>query len=294
VLERALGERKSQGYAEVATEIRPIAGRYIAGEESALIAGLSGGETVPSFRLDKSVPLHLGRLGALVHNAETLANVALIARHGGEWFKAIGAADAPGTCLVSVGGSVTDPGVFEVATGTPIYEILELAMPSYPLQAVLVGGFGGTWIKGELAATPYAPSALRQIGASMGAGIVVAIGNHVCGIRETERIAQFMAFESAGQCGPCLFGLPAIAQDLRAIADGVADRSALARLRERCGIVAGRGACRHPDGVVRLVQSALEVFAGDIASHLHGVPCRGSYLPSALVSFRSATQEVAR
>jgi NADH:ubiquinone oxidoreductase subunit F (NADH-binding) len=141
------------------------------------------------------------------------------------------------------------------------------------LQAVLVGGYGGVWIAKDAFTTPYAPTALRAIGAQMGVGVLVALGSTSCGIRETELIAQFMAAESAGQCGPCLFGLPAIAQDLHLIATGEADRTTLNWLLHRCGAVVGRGACRHPDGVARLVRSALEVFSTDVASHIGAMPC---------------------
>lgn len=280
---RALGERSVQRGPAASVEIRELPGRYVAGEESALVAGAAGATALPRFRPDKSVPLRIGRDQALVHNVETLAHIALIARHGGEWFKQVGSPEAPGTCLVTVSGAVALPGVVEVPTGEAIRDIVALARPTADVQAVLVGGFGGTWLSGEHGDTPYAPLALRDHGASMGAGILVALPVGACGLRETEHIARHMASQSAGQCGPCLFGLPALATDLGAIADGRADRAALQRLLERCAAVDGRGACRHPDGVVRLIQSALVVFAADLAAHLGGMPCAGSARMSVVV-----------
>jgi NADH:ubiquinone oxidoreductase subunit F (NADH-binding) len=85
-----------------------------------------------------------------------------------------------------------------------------------------------------------------------------------------------MAGESAGQCGPCVFGLPAIAEDLTLLAAGRSSHSVLERLCHRLDEVEGRGACGHPDGVVRIVRSALSVFADDLASHLRSGPCPGS------------------
>ena len=216
----------------------------------------------------------MGRKVAVVHNVETLAQVALIGRHGADWFREVGTAEAPGTCLVTVSGAVEKPGVVEVATGTAIDEIIGLAGPRRPVQAVLVGGYGGSWLSGEELGTPYGPDGLRAVGGSMGAGVLVVLPVEACGIRETERIARFMAAESAGQCGPCLFGLPALADDLRALAQGEGGRPLFERLLGHCQAVDGRGACRHPDGVVRLVRSALRVFAGDVAGHLQGCPCR--------------------
>ncbi len=219
--------------------------------------------------------MSVGRHAAVVHNAETLAHVALIARYGADWFREVGAAEAPGTCLVTISGGVECPGVVEVATGSPVSEIIGLARLSGPPQAVLVGGYGGTWLAAEDLTVPFAPAGLGRLGASMGAGVLVVLPAGTCGIQETARVARFMSGQSAGQCGPCLFGLPAIADDLATIADGTAGPAVLDRLLVRCSSVAGRGACRHPDGVVRLVRSALEVFSSDVASHVRGHPCRG-------------------
>jgi NADH:ubiquinone oxidoreductase subunit F (NADH-binding) len=283
ILGQALHQRRGAGWSTAPVEIRELAGRYIAGEESALAAGVNGRPGVPGYRPDKSVPVTMGRKVCVVHNVETLAHVALIARHGAEWFREVGTAEAPGTCLVTVSGAVEKPGVVEVATGTPIEEIVGLAGPTRVVQAVLVGGYGGTWVSGEQLGTPYGPAGLRSIGGSMGAGVLVVLPVEACGIRETERIARFMAAESAGQCGPCLFGLPALADDLRAIARGEGGNQVFDQLLGHCGTVDGRGACRHPDGVVRLVRSALKVFAGDLAGHLGGSPCGGSVKTSLLV-----------
>lgn len=282
-LSRALYERALRRLPSTPTEIRKLPGRYVAGEESALVAGAGGGLGVPSFRPDKSIPLRIGRDVALVHNVETLANVALIGRHGASWFKQVGSPEAPGTCLVTVSGGVERPGVIEVVIGTPVREILEIARPLGTVQAVLVGGYAGAWLSGEDASTPFAPTALGRLDASMGAGVLVVLGTGSCGIRETERIARFMASESAGQCGPCLFGLPAIADDLRSIADGRGDQKTLDRLVDRCSAVVGRGACRHPDGVARLVRTALAVFSKDVEVHLHGSACSASRHESVLM-----------
>jgi NADH:ubiquinone oxidoreductase subunit F (NADH-binding) len=283
VLVDAIGERLAAGMRDTPVEVARLAGRYIAGEESALVASVMGGPGLPRFRPDKSVALRMRRQTAVVQNVETLAQVALIARYGAAWFREVGTDEAPGTCLVTVSGAVERRGVLEVAIGTPVDRIIGRAGPTGPVQAALVGGYGGSWLSPDELSTRYAPAELAAVGASMGAGVVVVLPEDVCGLRETERMARFMAAESAGQCGPCLFGLPAIADDLRAIADGSADRSGIDRLERRCGAVDGRGACRHPDAVVRMVRSALKVFGGDVEAHLGGRPCRGSGKPSLLV-----------
>jgi NADH:ubiquinone oxidoreductase subunit F (NADH-binding) len=254
----------------------------VTGEESALVSWLNHRPAVPIFRIDKSIPLNVARRSALVHNAETLSQIALIARHGPEWFRQVGTAEAPGSTLVTVTGAVRSPGVLEVELGTPVAEILGRAGVDTELSAVLLGGYGGAWLDASRLSTPYAPGPLADAGATHGVGVVIALPGTSCGISETARLARYMAGESAGQCGPCVFGLPAIADDLEQLAIGRADAEVLGRIARRSAVVEGRGGCRHPDGVVRLVRSALEVFATDAMAHVGGRPCLGYDLPTVL------------
>ncbi len=249
--------------------------RFVASEESALANYLTSGSATPTGRLsqvDRATVVVRGR-PALVDNVETLAQLALLARYGADWFRSAGTASAPGTMLVTVGGAVARPGVREIPLGTPL--AAALGEPSaVPVQAALVGGFGGNWVAlpagGEV---PLAPDAMRAVGLSLGVGTLLALPVHACGLATTARIVRYLAGESARQCGPCMFGLPAIADDLAAL---VAGMPALGRLRDRLGVVTGRGACAHPDGAVRLAASALAVFAADAAAHAAGRPCAGT------------------
>jgi NADH:ubiquinone oxidoreductase subunit F (NADH-binding) len=254
----------------------------VAGEESALVAWLDKGRALPSFRPDKSVPLEVSRRPALVHNAETMSQIALIARHGAAWFRQRGTVDAPGSTLVTISGAVDAPGVFEVDFGTPLSEMLGWARVDAELSGVLLGGYGGAWLKAPLLEVPYTPAALTAAGATLGVGIVIALPAMSCGLCETARIARYMAEQSAGQCGPCVFGLPALAGDLEQLARGSAEPDLVERIWARADAIEGRGACRHPDGVVRLVRSALDVFADDVVAHAHGRPCTGVTTPSVL------------
>jgi NADH:ubiquinone oxidoreductase subunit F (NADH-binding) len=259
---RAVAERCRAGSSRTVSVERPPA-RYVTGDAR------------PVLQVDKSVPLRVGRRPVLLHNAETLAHVALIARHGSAWFRELGTDDAPGSTLVTVTGAVHSPGVVEVELGTPVEDIVRRCGPTGPLSAYLVGGYGGAWLAAELGTTPLAKGPLARAGATLGVGTIVALPAGSCGIAETARIARWMAGESAGQCGPCVFGLPAIAGDLELLAGGRADAGVLARIDERSRSVVGRGACRHPDGVARMVRSALATFAADAAEHAVGHPCGG-------------------
>jgi NADH:ubiquinone oxidoreductase subunit F (NADH-binding) len=263
------------------TLVRPP-DRFVAGEESALAAWIESGASRPVFRPDKGTALRIGRQSALVHNAETLAHVAMIARTGPESFRAHGLLEDPGTCLVTISGAVENPGVVEVERGTPLIDIARRASPQHVPQALLVGGYGGAWVGPEHFATPCASLSLRSVGASAGVGVVVVLGPDACGLMESARIAHYLAGQSAGQCGPCVYGLPAIADDMARLARGHVDVALMARLDRRLREVNGRGACRHPDGAVQLVRSALGVFGADVRVHATGAPCAHADSPSQL------------
>jgi NADH:ubiquinone oxidoreductase subunit F (NADH-binding) len=269
----AVAERSDHRHAPLAEEIVRPPDRFIAGEESALVNWIDTGRSLPVFRPDKGTPLRIGRRPALVHNTETLAHLALIARDGPGPFRNRGMTGEPGTSLITVSGDVAHPGVVEVDRGTPLWDIAKLSHPVEPVQALLVGGYGGAWVGPEHFATPYATSPLRRIGAAAGVGVIVVLGASSCGLTESARIARYLADQSARQCGPCMYGLPAVADDLAQLARGQGDGDSMARLHRRLGQMMGRGACRHPDGAVGLVRSALAVFATDIAGHSQGRTC---------------------
>jgi len=282
VVEHAIGERSAARYARASELVVRPPDRFVAGEESALVSWIDHQRSLPVFRPDKGTPLRLGKRPVLVHNAETLAHIALIARHGPEGFLARGLVEEPGTSLVTLSGAVAQPGVVEVDRGTPLSEIVRRGTPVESAQALLVGGYGGNWVGPEHFDTPYASISLRTIGASAGVGVIAVLGEHACGVAETAHIARYLAGQSSGQCGPCVFGLPAIADDLALLARGQADSGLMARLQRRLGEVNGRGACRHPDGAVSLVRSALAVFATDVSAHDKGEPCAHWHKPSSL------------
>jgi NADH:ubiquinone oxidoreductase subunit F (NADH-binding) len=278
----AIAERARTDHAPAPeTLVRPP-DRFVAGEESALAAWLQSGASLPKFRPDKGMALRIGRQSALVHNAETLAHVAMIARSGADAFRAHGLLEDPGTCLVTISGAVENPGVVEVDRGTPLIDIAQRGTLRHTPQALLVGGYGGAWVAPEHFATPYASLSLRAVGSSAGVGVVVVLGPDACGLVESARIAHYLSAQSAGQCGPCVYGLPAIADDMARLARGRVDVALMARLDRRLQEVDGRGACRHPDGAVQLVRSALSVFAADVRVHADGAPCAHADRPTQL------------
>ncbi len=289
-VDQAIAERRSADHSRVMEEVARPPDRFVAGEESALVNWIETARSLPVFRPDKGRSLRIGKRPALVHNTETLAHVALIARRGPALFRARGLPDEPGTCLITISGAVTQPGVVETDQGTPLWEVAMRATPREPTRALLIGGYGGTWVAPEHFSTPYASMPLRAIGATAGVGVIVVLGQSSCGIAETARIVRYLADQSAGQCGPCVFGLPAIADDMARLARGHTDPGLPARLQRRLNEISGRGGCRHPDGAVGLVRSCLRVFAEDVASHHKGGPCAQSNRPTTLRLPRSVAQ----
>jgi NADH:ubiquinone oxidoreductase subunit F (NADH-binding) len=217
----------------------------------------------------------------LICNVETLAHIALIARHGPDWFRTAGSRSQPGTALVTVGGAVAHPGVCEIAFGSRFEELLHRAggVTERP-RALLIGGYGGTWLDARHMSTLRLGDDDPVLGAgSIGAGVLWVLGERSCGVLETARILDYLAAQSAGQCGPCVHGLSAIADSFDALARGGEAAGERARLRRWAAEVSGRGACRHPDGAARFLLTALEVFATEIDDHQAG-RCTATHGPT--------------
>ncbi|HUJ93217.1 MAG TPA: NADH-ubiquinone oxidoreductase-F iron-sulfur binding region domain-containing protein [Gaiellaceae bacterium] len=248
---------------------------FVTGEETALVQFLNGGPALPTFTPPRPFERGVGGAPTLVQNVETFAHLAQIARFGAEWFRAIGAGGERGSALVTLSGAVARPGVFEVAVGTPLRDVVAQAGGvTAELGAVLVGGYFGTWLPAAQAlAAPLSQAGLAPLGGAPGARAIVALPVSSCGLLETTRVVRWLAAESAGQCGPCVHGLEAIAGDLVRIARRDDPTGARAALDRRLPQLERRGACRHPDGVVRLVASALRVFAAEVELHVHHRRC---------------------
>jgi NADH:ubiquinone oxidoreductase subunit F (NADH-binding) len=273
-LEHAAAERDDG----IALHVVAVPERFVAGQETALVNWLNGGLAKPT--VDRVFERGVSGRPTLVQNVETLANLALIARHGAEWFRRLGTPNEPGTALVTALGAVRAPGVGEIELGTTLRDVLGnfggmTAMP----HALLVGGYFGTWVSArDVLDRPFTDEALRPFGASLGARLVIVLPHDACGLAETARTVRYLARESAEQCGSCFFGLPAIAEAFEHLAFGTGDAAqAVGRLSQLVPQVEGRGACALPTGATRLVTSALRVFAQEVERHRAGSCCGPSH-----------------
>jgi len=280
----AIEERSGLAGEDVRAQLVAVPDGYVAGQETALVNHLNGGPPVPTFTPPMPFEQGVRRRPTLINNAETLAHVALIARHGSQWFRQLGTSGHPGSALVTLSGPVGNPGVYEIEHGASLTSLIDAAGGGTArLRAALIGGYAGTWIGGErLAGVALSDEHLAPHGAALGAGVVVLLSEHACPVAETARIARWLAGESSGQCGPCVHGLDAIAGTLEEVAGGVAGANATRRLVSLASIVRRRGACGHPDGAVNFVSSALETFAMEFADHARHGRCDACMQPAEL------------
>ena len=210
-----------------------------------------------------------------MQNVETLAHVALVARFGAAWFRRVGTSENPGTMLLTVNGP-GPPLVVEAALGSSLRAATGLGANALAhTRAFLLGGYGGAWVSpevfGDLAVSE---SAARRAGATLGAGVIVPLPRDVCPLAEMADVVRYMEGQGAGQCGPCVHGLAELAEAMDRLAYGGPGGSQRPdRILEICTLVEGRGACRHPDGVVRFVRSGLGLFAHEVTSHQRRLPC---------------------
>jgi hypothetical protein len=185
-----------------------------------------------------------------VHNVETLARVATLT--GG----------AAVTTQLLTFTTPTGQTVVERDLDSTLAAAAAVAGVASPSN-VLLGGYGGTWHRWD----SVSDRSLRSLGSIISAGIVLTLPRETCGAAVTARVLRYLAQSSARQCGPCLFGLADLADVMDRVASGRGRRGDIDRLQSIAASVASRGACHHPDGAVRMLASALDVFAADLANH---------------------------
>jgi NADH:ubiquinone oxidoreductase subunit F (NADH-binding) len=256
---------------------------FISGQETALINLANTGLALPTFVGPRPFERGVQRLPTLVQNVETLAHIGLIARHGAAWFRQLGTPSDPGSAVVTVSGHVRAPGVYEIDQGMPLTQLLDTVGAPEQLAGVLIGGYFGSWVEPDaLPELRLSPGDLAQHGASLGAGVIAVLGEQACPVAETSRVADYLASQSAGQCGPCAHGLPAVADAVQRLATGTATHADRMNLERWLTELPGRGACQHPDGAVRFLVSSLRVFASQFAAHAREGVCPRCRRPGVL------------
>jgi NADH:ubiquinone oxidoreductase subunit F (NADH-binding) len=255
--ERATGGRLS-------TRVALVPSGYVSGQETALISALEGQQPKP--RQVPPYPFQSGLNGrpTFVSNIETFSQIgrALTGSYDG-------------TRLVTVSGAVKRPGITTVKQQMTFGELLEhVDGPTERLRGVLLGGYGGSWAHpAQLRDLRLEEFELRGHGLTLGAGIVFMLGESSCAVAEVARVTRWMASQTAGQCGPCVRGVGAIADALMQLTAPRRGPSGYARIERWSQMIQGRGACAHPDGVSRFVSTALETFSDEFDQHARTGGC---------------------
>lgn len=264
-LQTAVAERSEE---PVRFEILQTAGSFVSGQARAVIELAEGRANLPVTSWAPEAITGIKGRPTLLSNAETFAQVAVLLALGVNEYTRAGLPDEPGTVLLTVAGDGPGGVVLEVPYGVELHRVLEYC--GYGMDGpVLIGGYHGTWLPAqEVARRRVSRVDLALAGATLGAGVILPLDPTSCPVDITAQIVEYLAGHSAGQCGPCKNGLPALAQALGALARS-SDRTTSTRVKELSALVTGRGACAHPDGTVRLVRSLFRAFPDEIAAHEH-------------------------
>jgi len=286
-LQQAITEATAHGYLgtnilgsgyNLSVQVHTSGGRYICGEETALLTALEGKRAVP--RAKPPFPQLSGLWGrpTVVNNVETLCNIPHIINNGAAWFMDLGRGGDAGTKLYGASGHVRNPGAWELPMGTPLREILEEhaggMQPGYELRAVLPGGASTSFLMADTLDVPMNFGAVEKLGSRLGTGAVIVMDQRTCPVGMVRNLEHFFAQESCGWCTPCRDGLPWIERLLAGLEDGDGESDDLAILEEHVGLLGpGRTFCAHAPGAMAPLASGLRYFRADFERHIHDKRC---------------------
>lgn len=259
---RAMGNALDERDEKVTIVCHQAEPRFVAGQARAVLELMAGRPNLPVTAWQpEAISGHKGR-PTLLSNAETFAQMGRLFLVEEPGYTAHGTPEEPGTTLLTITAGPV-PEVMEVPFGTMLRDFLP---PSAIGRPALLGGFHGAWAPwSQLSQVVISVDGMKAQGTPLGAGVVVSTPE--CPVVFTSKIVDYLAGQSAGRCGPCFNGLPAMAAALRAV---VAGQDETARLAHLVDVVTRRGACAHPDGTARLAKSLLTAFPLEVQAHLEG------------------------
>lgn len=254
------------------------AGRYMAGEETALLNSLEGKRATP--RSKPPFPQVSGAWGkpTIVDNVETLCNVPHILAHGTDWYGQLSLTKEGGTKIYGVSGRVRRPGAWELPMGTTIREILEEhaggMAPGYKLRGLLPGGASTDFLLPEHLDVRMDFSSVQAVGSRLGTGTMIVLDDRTCPVAFLANLEHFFAQESCGWCTPCREGLPWAAKLLDAIELGQGRPGDIETLARLCrGVAPGHTYCALAPGAAEPLQSGIKFFRDDFERHINEHAC---------------------
>jgi|SaaInl5LU_22_DNA_1037371.scaffolds.fasta_scaffold04814_3 NADH-quinone oxidoreductase subunit F len=273
-----IGKNMNDGGYSLDIYLHTSAGRYICGEETALINSLEGKRAIP--RAKPPFPQISGLFGrpTAVNNVETLCNLPHIVQHGVDWFANLGIGEDNGTKLYGVSGRVKNPACWELPIGTTVREIIEVhaggMQDGVELRGFLPGGGSTDFLTTEHLDLAMDFGTIAKAGSRMGTGTMILLDDQTCPVGMVLNLIEFFAQESCGWCTPCRNGLPYIRQVLRNLESGIGKPEDLETLLEMCGYIGiGNTHCALAPGAAEPLQSALKYFREDFEAHVNEHCC---------------------
>jgi NADH-quinone oxidoreductase subunit F len=254
------------------------AGRYICGEETALLNALEGKRGIP--RSKPPFPQVSGLWGrpAIVNNCETLSNIPHIIAKGAQWYRGLSRSADGGTKIYGASGRVNRPGAWELPMGTTIREILEERAggmkDGYRLRGIIPGGASTDFLLADNLDLKMDYDSCQMAGSRLGTGTMIILDDRTCPVGMVLNLIKFFTRESCGWCTPCREGLPWLAQILNAIESGDGEEKDLELLSVQCRLLGpGHTFCALAPGAVEPLQSALKYFHDDFVRHIKEKKC---------------------
>ena len=258
--------------------VHSSAGRYICGEETALLNSLEGKRGIP--RTKPPFPAICGLFGrpTVVNNVETLSWISHIVEHGPEWFKGLSLTGTGGTKLYGVSGKVKNPGTWELPLGVTVRELLEEhaggMAEGYRFRGALPGGASTDFLTEEHLDVKMDFSTVAAAGSRLGTGTMIILDDRTCPVAFIHNIEKFFALESCGWCTPCREGLPWVEKILASIEKGTGKMEYLDILNFHTKYMSpGNTFCAHAPGAMEPLQSGLKYFRDDFVKHIDDKKC---------------------
>ena len=287
VLRKAIEEAYEAGYLgnnilgsgfNLDMHVHSSAGRYICGEETALLNSLEGKRALP--RSKPPYPAINGLFGrpTVVNNVETLSWISHIVEKGAEWFKGLSLTGTGGTKLYGVSGKVNKPGTWELPLGITFRELLEEhaggMINGHKFRGALPGGASTDFIIEEHLDVQMDFKTVAAVGSRLGTGTMIVLDDKTCPVAFVHNVEKFFALESCGWCTPCREGLPWVEKMLSSIEEGTGKMEYLELLSFNAKYMGpGNTFCAHAPGAAEPLQSGLKYFHDDFVKHITDKKC---------------------